>query len=240
MFPPILQSRFEKSELKKRNRYIFENVKNIKSLPKGIKKENAVILISGTSGSGKDSIIDLLPKNFKRIKTCTTRSIRPGEVKNDPYIRLSINEFQKGIQNKEFLETNLYDDNYYGSKISEIKKVSLSGNFPVLRIDPTGAKNAINILKRNSNILEGIKIIYFFVIPPSEEIIKQRIYKRDVETVSDLRKKKIAQKNADKRFKGTVLKDLDLSKHAHFFAINYDGELNEVVKNIVKIFSEYI
>lgn len=238
--PAILQERFSSNEIQKNNDYIYEISKNTKDLPQKFENEKLAILISGPSGSGKDSIINLLPDNFLRIRTCTTRTIRPEEIGNDPYIRLTTKEFEEGISNKEFLETDIYDGNYYGSKISEINKVGLQGKIPVLRINPTGAKNAINISKEKTNVLEGLQILYFYIIPPSEETLKERIFKRDVRNVLDINERKIAEVKALKRFEGTVLKDLELLKYAHFIAINYEGKLEEVTENIVKTFNSYL
>ena len=239
-FPVILNKRFQESVLRKNNNYIFEVCKNTKKLSGKFERKNTAILISGPSGSGKDSIIDLLPKIFSRVRTCTTRAIRPEEVGNDPYIRLTLEDFKKGINNNEFLETNLYDGNYYGSKISEINKVKLQNRIPILRIDPTGAKNAMRIQREKPQILDGLKILYFFIVPPSEEILKERIYKRDVEIFLDKDKREEAKKKAIKRFEGTVLKDLKLSKYAHFIVINYDGKLEEVTKNIITVFNGFL
>ncbi|MBU0998181.1 hypothetical protein KJ570_01455 [Patescibacteria group bacterium] len=239
-FSPILNKRFSESELQKNNDYIFEIRKNTKNLSKRYKRGNLAILISGPSGSGKDSIVNLLPDNFRRVKTCTTRAIRSEEIGNDPYIRLTLRQFEKGIANQEFLETNLYDGNYYGSKISEINKIKLLGKIPILRIDPTGAKNAMKISRETPHILNGLEILYFYIVPPSEDILKKRIFKRDVEIVLDKNKRKEAETKANKRFKGTVLKDLKLSKHAHFIAINYEGKLKEVTENIVETFNSYL
>lgn len=238
--PEILKERFSAREIQKNNDYIYELSENTINLPKKFEKGNLAILISGPSGSGKDSIVNLLPDNFLRIRTCTTRPIRPEEIKKDPYIRLTVKEFEKGINNQEFLETNLYDGNYYGSPLSEINNVKASGKIPVLRIDPSGSKNAINILKEKPQILDGLGLIYFYITPPSEEILKKRIFKRDVKSLSDKDKRKEAEVKAIKRFEGTVLKDLELSKYAHFIAINFEGKLEEVTENIVKTFNSYL
>jgi len=238
-FPLILSERFSENELQKNNDYIFEIRKNTKNLSKEYKKNNLAILISGPSGSGKDSIMNLLPDNFRRVRTCTTRAIRSEEIGNDPYIRLTLRQFEKGINNQEFLETNFYDGNYYGSKISEIKKIKLLEKIPILRIDPTGAKNIIKIIKEKPLVLEGLEILYFYITPPSKEILKKRIFKRDVEIVFDKNKRKEAEAKAIKRFEGTVFKDLNLSKYAHFITINYDGKLKEVTENIISTFNRY-
>ncbi|MBU2036573.1 hypothetical protein KKC36_03965, partial [Patescibacteria group bacterium] len=107
-------------------------------------------------------------------------------------------------------------------------------------IDPTGAKNAMKISRETPHILNGLEILYFYIVPPSEDILKKRIFKRDVEIVLDKNKRKEAETKANKRFKGTVLKDLKLSKHAHFIAINYEGKLKEVTENIVETFNSYL
>ena len=238
--PPILSNRFSDNQLQKNSDYIYEILENTKNLPQTFDKNKLAILISGPSGSGKDSIVDLLPDSFLRIKTCTTRQIRPEEIGKDPYIRLSVKEFEEGTNNHEFLETDLFDGNYYGSKLSEINKVILQGKIPILRINPTGAKNAMNISKETPEVLKGLNILYFYIVPPSEEILKKRIFKRDVESVLDLDKRKEAEIKAIKRFEGTVLKDLELSKHAHFIAINFEGKLKEVTENILKTFNNFL
>jgi len=192
--PQILKERFSEKDFNKHNDYIFELIKNTKSFTKNNTLKNLAILISGPSGSGKDSIVNLLPERFKRIKTCTSRGIRPSEIGNDPYIRLTPKEFEEGIKNGEFLETNIYDGNYYGSKISEIKKIISEEKIPILRIDPTGSKNVLQILKDKPKMLENFGILYFYIVPPSKEILIDRIFKRDVEEITDEEKKKEAQK----------------------------------------------
>lgn len=238
--PEILSENFSETEFKKHNDYIFELTKNTKEIFLGNKKGLLAILISGPSGSGKDSVVNLLPDNFQRVKTCTTRAQRPEEIENDPYIRLSIKEFEESLKKQEFLETNLYDGNYYGSRISEIKKIVSHGKIPILRIDPTGSKNVLRIVKENPNILDGISVLYFFITPPSKDILKKRIFKRDVEIITDEEKKEEAILKANKRFEGTVLKDLQLSKYAHFVAINYEGKLKEVTENIINEIEVYL
>lgn len=239
-FPDILKNRFFKDNLKKVNTYLFEVLENTSKLDEETKNKNLVLLISGPSGSGKDSIIDLLPEKFTRARTCTSRPVRKGELKNDPYIRLSVQEFKKGIKDGQFLETNIYDGNYYGSKVSEIRKVFSLDKVPILRLDASGAKNVLEMLKENPKNLENIGFLYFFIVPPSKKILKERIYKRDVEIVSSLEEKKKAKEKADERFTGTVLKDLDLSKYAHFIVINHDGKLKEVTESVVEVFSKYV
>ncbi|MFH1970809.1 MAG: hypothetical protein ABIJ05_00275 [Patescibacteria group bacterium] len=238
-FPDILKNKFSESQLKQDGTYLFEVLENTERLQENIQNRSLVLLISGPSGSGKDSIIDLLPENFARAKTCTSRPIRKAEVKNDPYIRLSVEEFKKGIEDGSFLETNIYDDNYYGSKISEIKKVLSLGKTPILRLDASGAKNVLEILKKNLKSLKDIGIIYFFIVPPSKKILKERIVRRDVKTTKGILKKMELWTKANKRFKGTVEKDLNLIKHAHFILINHNGKLEEATDTLVKKFESF-
>jgi len=237
--PEILESNFSDSQLTKRNNYIYEFCKNTLDLKKR-ETDIFILLISGPSGSGKDSIVNLLPKEFQRIKTCTTRRRRPSEYKNDPYIRLTINEFKKGIKKDEFLETNFYDGNYYGSKISEIKKIADKKVIPVLRIDPTGAKNVLTRMKENSNVLDKIRVLYFYITPPSKQLLRRRIFKRDVDFIKDEKKKEKATKKALDRIENTLEKDLSLMKYSHFVVINYENRLREVTKNIILTFKNYL
>jgi guanylate kinase len=238
--PEILKERFSEKDFNRYSDYIFEIVSNTKSFPKNNLYGSLAILISGPSGSGKDSIVNLLPESFKRIKTCTSRRIRPGEVGNDPYIRLTPDEFKEGIKKGEFLETNFYDGNYYGSKISEIKKIFSEGKIPILRIDPTGAKNVLKIINKKPQTLSGINVLYFYITPSSKSILKKRIFRRDVDIVRDEKEKKEAAQKAMIRIENTLKKDLNLLKYAHFVAINYEGKLNEVANEIVKTFESHL
>jgi guanylate kinase len=96
-----------------------------------------LIVISGFSGSGKDTLMNMLLKarpDFRRIVTHTSRPIRPGEKHGKDYYFVSHQEFETMIQEKKFIEHVLYGTHYKGTSKDEFQKV-LSGQNIIWRID---------------------------------------------------------------------------------------------------------
>ena len=101
-----------------------------------------MLVLIGASASGKTEIAKILIKNynFKKMVTYTTREIRDGEVNGVDYHFVSLQEFLKKKEKKEFLETAIYNDTYYGSPIKG------AGINKVIIVDPKGANS---IYKKN-------------------------------------------------------------------------------------------
>ncbi len=132
----------------------------------------SLIVFSGPSGSGKDTLAALLLKNrpdLKKTVSATTRTIRSGEVDGKDYYYLSEDEFLKLKDEGAFIETNKYNGNYYGTLKSEIDKKLSDGNNLLLVIDVNGAY--------------ALKKIYpdcltIFNVPPSLDALRQRLVNR--------------------------------------------------------------
>ncbi|MBO7535623.1 MAG: guanylate kinase, partial [Bacilli bacterium] len=97
-----------------------------------------MIILVGASASGKTEIAKLIIKKygFKKMVTTTTRPMRFGEKQDIDYHFISKEEFIKRKDNHEFLETTLYNDNYYGTHKSDV------GDDKILIVEVEGA-NAI-------------------------------------------------------------------------------------------------
>ena len=122
-----------------------------------------LIIFSGPSGVGKDSIIkEILKKrpNFELSISCTTRAPRTGEVHGKDYYFLSVKEFQNMIDNDEMLEYAIYCDNFYGTPKTKIENDINNGKVVILEIEVNGAEK---IMKK---CLGAVSI---FVLPPSME-----------------------------------------------------------------------
>ena len=74
-----------------------------------------IIILSGPSGSGKGSVIGMLPKNYIKAVSATTRAPRNGEIPGVDYNFMTHECFRSLIENDGILEYNLYDGNYYGT-----------------------------------------------------------------------------------------------------------------------------
>lgn len=134
--------------------------------------KSKIFIISGPSGAGEDSIIEGLRKYFpiERVITTTTREMRPGESQGKPYYFISKNEFQKGIENGEFVEyAEEYNNNLYGVTKKELERVENSGKVGIWKIEYKGVIKAKEIFP---------EIIAIFVMAPSIEILEDRIRRR--------------------------------------------------------------
>lgn len=158
---------------------IKNNVADILEIGKNGKiKDGFLCVVSGPSGVGKDSVLNAFGEKynfFKRLVTCTTRKMRPGEQEGVSYHFLTADEFKKGIQGGEFLEyNNVYADTYYGSRKRDIEASLASGNNVVLAVD---AEGAMNIKKERPDAL------LLFIAPPSMDALASRLIKRGTETL---------------------------------------------------------
>ena len=152
-----------------------------------------LIIISGPSGVGKDTIIDALRRREREaghdgdrhyVVTCTTRLPRNGEVDGVDYNFLSRSEFLRMRAARGFLEANEVHGNWYGSPRDQVRKALMAGRDVILKIDVQGAR----VVK--DQVSEALLI---FVIPPSLEELFQRLRDRATESADEL---EIRQANA--------------------------------------------
>lgn len=138
-----------------------------------------LIVISGPSGAGKGTICKALleKRDFWLSVSATTRDPRQGEIQGESYYFLTKEEFEKKIEEKDFLEyANVYG-NYYGTPKSKVIEKLNTGKDVVLEIDIQGA------LKVKEAYPKGI---FIFILPPSMEELKNRIINRGSETEESL------------------------------------------------------
>ncbi len=104
-------------------------------------KEPKVIFLTGVSGSGKTTMMDLLLQDpqFEKVCSLTTRPPREGEVSGDHYVFVSIPEFEILIQEKKMLEyAFVHQIAYYGTRIDWLQDALDRGKSPVKTIDMIG------------------------------------------------------------------------------------------------------
>ena len=133
-------------------------------------KQGKIILISGPSGVGKKTIIDLLKTNenlnLSYSISYTTREKRKTEINGKDYFFISVEEFKQKIKNGDFLEYAVFCNNYYGTDKNQVISMINNGFNVILEIEVQGAKNVLNIIPKNS-------IISIFILPPNiEELVK--------------------------------------------------------------------
>ena len=137
--------------------------------------DGIMVILSSPSGAGKTTLIKLLSEkdNFEISVSHTTRQPRPNEVPNKDYYFISDNEFSRLINNQEFLEYAKVFDNYYGSSRTPVIDKLDKGKNVLFDIDWQGADQI-----KNKNL--DYKLISFFILPPSKEILFERLSNRDM------------------------------------------------------------
>ncbi len=142
-------------------------------------KQGKVIVFVAPSGAGKTTIAKRLLNDFSEIKfsiSATTRTPRDRETDGQDYFFLSEKEFDRKVEENQFLEWEYYNGNRYGTLKSEVDKMVESGYFPLLDIEVKGAKN---IKKRY-----GSDAVSIFIQPPSIDELEKRLSKRGTESTN--------------------------------------------------------
>lgn len=151
-----------------------------------------LIVFSAPSGCGKGTMLAeiLKDKNFYCSVSATTRSPREGETDGVNYYFLKKEDFEKKIENNEFLEYACYCDNYYGTLVSEVENKLNEGINVILEIEVQGA---MKIRKLRPDAL------FIFISPPSVEELRRRLRKRGTES-EEVIEKRVAQAEMELSF----------------------------------------
>ena len=132
--------------------------------------DGIMIILSSPSGAGKTTLVKKLSEldNFEISISHTTRSPRPNEIINKDYFFVKEEEFKRLINNEEFLEYAKVFNNYYGTtRTPVIDKLNKNKNV-LFDIDWQGADQI-----KNKKL--DYKLITFFILPPSKEVLFKRL-----------------------------------------------------------------
>ena len=177
-----------------------------------LNNDGIMVILSSPSGAGKTTLVKLLSKrkNFKISISHTTRKPRESEIQNKDYFFVDEIEFNRLINNEEFLEYAKVFNHLYGTSRSPVISSLQKGKNVIFDIDWQGADQI-----RNKKL--DYKLITFFLLPPSKKILFERLSNRD------MKDKLIAEKRM-KEFSRDVL---------HW--INYDYVIiNDNLENCYK------
>lgn len=146
-------------------------------------KNGKLFIITGPSGVGKGTILKKFFENNHNIIYSiseTTRKPRPGEVHGVNYFFVEKEDFEKSIENDEFLEWAKYSDNYYGTKKNFVLKALSQGADVLLEIETQGAKK----------IMEKFPdCITIFFTPPNLDELEKRLRGRKTEDEEAIQKR---------------------------------------------------
>ena len=139
-------------------------------------RKGNLIVLSGPSGSGKDTVLAQLLKKDKDITlsiSSITRPMRVGEVEGEKYHFISREEFEELIKNDSLLEYNIFVGNYYGTPKKAVEESLLNGKDVILEIDVNGADQI------RAKCPEAVSV---FIMPPSYEELKRRLTGRGTDS----------------------------------------------------------
>ena len=138
-------------------------------------QDGVMIILSSPSGAGKTTLVKMLSKldNFEISISHTTRQPRPNETPDKDYFFVDEKEFKRFIKNEEFLEYAKVFNHLYGTTRTPIIEKLEKGENVVFDIDWQGADQIKN--KRLN-----YKLITFFILPPSKEVLFKRLSNRDM------------------------------------------------------------
>ena len=140
-----------------------------------VSNDGVMVLLSSPSGAGKTTLVSLLSKldNFKTSISHTTRQPRQNETPDKDYYFVNDEEFKRLIKNQEFLEYAKVFNNYYGTTRTPVIEKLSKGQNVLFDIDWQGADQI-----KNKDL--DYKLITFFILPPSKEILFKRLSNRDM------------------------------------------------------------
>ncbi len=176
-----------------------------------------LIVVSGPSGCGKDTVVKHILKNDERFTlsvSATTRGKRPTEKNEIDYIFLSTIEFIDKISQGEFLEHTLYLNNYYGTLKSQIEKKVNEGKIVILVIEVEGAQNVKKVYPESLAI---------FIAPPSLEELERRLRNRNTEDETGIKQRMFKAKE-------------ELGFQSSYDYIVENNSVEQCAKSIIEIF----
>jgi guanylate kinase len=141
---------------------------------KGILKpqEGQLFVITAPSGTGKNTIIEMVRKDLKGLGysiSHTTRAPRNGEIDGVHYYFVVKKQFEKMIQAQEFVEWAVVYNELYGTSISSVRSAQVSGKDVLLDLDIQGARQIKKRFPDSTSI---------FIVPPSLQTLRERLEKR--------------------------------------------------------------
>ncbi len=182
-----------------------------------------VIIFSAPSGAGKTTVVKHLLNVFPNLEfsiSATSRNKRNNETNGEDYYFVSTEEFKEKIANQEFVEwEEVYEDCYYGTLRSELKRIWEKGNIVVFDVDVKGGMNLKRVFGNNA--------ISIFISPPNLQVLEDRLRARSTD-------------NEEAIVRRVNKASLEIHFAGHFDKTLYNNELKETLNNAENIIKDWI
>ena len=182
------------------------------------KPEPLLIVISGPSGVGKDSVVQRMMERgmpFHFVVTATAREKREAEVHGKDYWFLSKDEFARMIEHNELIEYAIVYGDYKGIPKAQVREALESGKDVVMRLDVQGAETVRKLAP---------EALLIFITCESEDELERRLRERKTETADSL-SLRIA----------TARKELQRIEAFDYVIVNHDFHLDDTVNKVRSI-----
>ena len=181
-------------------------------------KRGLMIIISGPSGSGKSTVkneLMALSDNFYFSVSATTRPQKANETHGVDYHYLTNEEFQRSVDNDEFVEYKMYSGKCYGTLKSEVMENLDKGKDVILDVE---VKGALEIIGKYPDAVS------IWILPPDYSSLSRRLYKRKRDTAEEIEfRLEIAKEEIEHFYK------------YDYIVVNEDGQAAEAAKMIMNI-----
>ena len=177
-----------------------------------------LIVISGQSGVGKDSLVRRLKERGYPIHfviTATDRAPRPEEVHGRDYFFLSTDEFLRMKREGELLEHAVVYGQYKGIPRQQVREAMASGKDVIMRVDVQGATTVRRLAPQ---------AVLVFIIASSEQELEQRLRTRGYDSPEQLEERL-----------ATARKEMERLPEFDYVIVNRDGELDQAVDDVIAI-----
>lgn len=182
-----------------------------------------LIVVTGPSGAGKDSVIERAHEmglEFDHVVTTSTRPMRPGEGEGNPYYFLTREEFEGKVENGEMIEWAEVYGNLYGSTKYEVERVRKKSNLVIIKVDPQGARTFKEIIPDTFTV---------FIQPPSFEFLEKRLVNRASDSPA------VIQKRLE-----TAKTELQNLQDWDSLIVNEEGKLDDAAQELMKIIKKVV
>lgn len=172
-----------------------------------------LIVVSSPSGGGKGTLIDRVLKTVPGVSysvSYTTRAPRGTEENGREYFFVSTNEFEEMVRRGEFLEWATVYGYLYGTNQLQVERELATGNDIILEIDVQGAASI------RARIADAVSI---FIVPPSFELLRQRLVNRGTDSPEDL----------ERRLRGAPA---EVEQHVNFEYVILNDDINRASQQL--------
>jgi guanylate kinase len=186
--------------------------------PYDFQPQPLLIVISGPSGVGKDTVVSRMQERgipFHFVVTATSRPPRPGEVHGEDYFFVSEEAFETMIAEDELLEHAIVYGQYKGVPKQQVREAMASGKDVVMRLDVQGAATVKEIVP---------DAVLIFLSASSEDELFDRLRRRKMDTEEQLRRRMEAAREEMRRL---LIFD--------YVVINHESHVDQAVDDILRI-----